>query len=111
MTNMNKENNENKFEKALKQMSNTFSSNAFCDKVKKYGVSPYLITNGVCGAFLHTNCIQDNNSKRIWHKRNVNINNQSLHDLEILSEEKNAVALLKSLGYKLLKPISEWKEV
>ncbi len=86
--------------KTLGEMKSVFSSNEFSKKAKKNGLSAKEISNGVIALFLHQNAIQMD-SRRMWKKDN---NVQSNNLLE-------AIQLLKSHGYKVMKPVNEWVEV
>jgi len=86
--------------KTLAEMKSVFSSNEFSKKAKKNGLSEKEIANGAIALFLHQNAIQMD-SRRMWKKDN---NVQSNNLLE-------AIALVKSHGYKVLKCVHEWVEV
>lgn len=86
--------------KTLAEMKSVFSSNEFSKKAKKNGLSEKEIANGVIALFLHQNAIQMD-SRRMWKKYNgVNLNDLS-----------DAIQLLKSHGYKVMKPVNDWVEV
>jgi len=86
--------------KTLAEMKSVFSSNEFSKKAKKNGLSAKEINNGVIALFLHQNAIQME-SRRMWKKYNgVNLNDLS-----------DAIQLLKSHGYKVMKPVNDWVEV
>ena len=96
-----------------------FTSNHFAKEAKKLGLSQHEITNGIIANFLHVNAIQGSNRRR-WKKRNGNnqialgeigpLGNSISEDLKTIKIEA-AIKLLKANGYRVLKPISEWKEV
>lgn len=94
--------------KTLNEMPLVFSSNQFAKTARINGYSDHLITHGRCGHFLLKNAIQGD-TKRIWHKRKNrnanNIDNYKKIDVEYCIE------FLKEKGYRILKPINEWKEV
>ena len=90
-------------EKTLNQMDIVFSSNEFSEKAKKNGINQFQINNGIIADFLHKNAIQGD-TKRMWEK--INFNNYQKSD-EIMT----AINLLKSNGYKILKPVSDWIEI
>lgn len=86
--------------KTLAEMKSVFSSNEFSKKAKKNGLSAKEIGNGVIAIFLYQNAIQMD-SRRMWKKQNgVNLNDLS-----------DAIQLLKSHGYKVMKPVNDWVEV
>lgn len=84
-------------------MSMTFTSNEFCMKARQNGLSQSRINSGAVGDFLHENAIQCG-TKRTWRKKSE-IKNREFTRIE------DAVAFLKSQGYKVLKPINEWLEL
>lgn len=86
--------------KTFGEMKSVFSSNEFSKKAKKNGLSEKEIANGAIALFLHRNAIQME-SRRMWKKHNgVNLNDLS-----------DAIQLLKSHGYKVMKPVNDWVEV
>ena len=85
--------------RALNDMPTQFSSNEFSRKAKKYGLTPRQVQDGVCAQFLHKNCTQMD-TKRTWSKA-------KLTDDDI----SRAISLLKSKGYKVLKPVTEYQEL
>ena len=86
-------------QKALNDMPNYFSSNQFSRKAKRYGLTTRQVQDGVCAQFLHQNCIQMD-TKRTWSKSQTTDNDIS-----------KAISLLKSKGYKVLKPVTEYQEL
>jgi hypothetical protein len=91
--------------KTLSEMNFTFSSNEFSKKAKKNGLSQQEINNGAIALFLHRNSVQGE-TKRMWRKGN-GITSHNLNPDKITA----AINLLKSHGYKILKPISDWVEL
>lgn len=92
-------------QKALDKMPQQFSSNEFSDKAIRLGYPKEMISRGRLGLFLHKNCIQSPESRRMWMKKK---DDQTLHfnvDLE------TAIGLLKMKGYKIMKPKTDWEEI
>ena len=89
-------------QKALNDMPNYFSSNQFSRKAKRYGLTLRQVQSGVCAQFLHQNCIQMD-TKRTWSKKQEHS--------EISRNVEYAINLLKSKGYKVLKPVTEYQEL
>jgi hypothetical protein len=91
--------------KTLNEMTFIFSSNSFSNRAKKNGLTKQQINNGAISHFLHLNAIRDG-SRRMWKKKNY------LTDQQPISEKiKEAIELLKSHGYKIMKPINDWIEI
>lgn len=88
----------------LDQMPMMFSSNNFSIASQKNGLDKYLINQGIIVQFLSKNCKRV--SKRIWEKKPTNT-------AEITNEDKlaEAIKLVKSYGYKVMKPVNEWIEL
>jgi hypothetical protein len=89
--------------KSLEQMPDFFSSNQFADAAIRQNYPKIAITKGMLGSFLHKHATQSNTSKRMWHKRGNS--HQQFNDIDA------AIALLKSHGYRILKPVSDWQEI
>lgn len=93
----------NAFNKTLQEMNNEFTSNEFSLRARENGATEASIVSGRMFNFLLSNTYRD--GKRLWRKKKaVNFEKDT-------NDEEKAVALLKSLNYKILKPVSEWKEV
>lgn len=88
-------------EKTLSQMGNYFSSNEFSEQARDNGVSERQIKNGAIATFLHENAVQCE-TRRMWRKKTINKSEYRITE---------AIELLKSHGYKVLKPVSEWVEL
>lgn len=86
-------------------MSSTFSSNEFSKQAQKNGLSKKEINNGAIALFLHQNAVQLE-TRRMWRKRSdLTSDNQKSDRI------KEAIDLLKSNGYKILKPVTDWVEI
>lgn len=89
----------------FEEMDYIFSSNQFAKIAKRKGLSQYEISQGVIGHFLHNNAIQQN-SRRIWRKKNNLFNEPTSEELI-----NNAIELLKKNGYKISKQFIDWREI
>jgi hypothetical protein len=97
--------------KVLAEMPEQFTSNNFADVARSYGIPNARIANGICAQFLHPRCIQIHGT-RIWARRGSAI----LKDADVkpkqnTSDKDAAIALLKSLGYRIMKPITQYEEI
>lgn len=90
--------------KTLNEMSYVFSSNEFSKRAKKNGLLQTLINGGALSSFLHNNAIQDG-SRRMWRKKNDLIFEKSKSE-----QIADAIKLLKSEGFKIMKPVNDWIE-
>lgn len=101
----------NPLNKTLSEMPEIFTSNHFAQKARLNGVDQKAIDNNIIACFLHENAVQTA-SKRTWRKSVLKttyceaVQTRS----ENLEAEQNAVSLLKSLGYKIMKPKTDWIE-
>lgn len=95
-------------EMALEKMPNVFSSNQFSKKSKGLGYPIELIRNGNLAVFLHGHCIQLD-TRRMWQKKEAGIKKAAA--IKNTGNVEQAIALLKSLGYKLSKQVVEWQEI
>ena len=91
--------------KTLSEMNFTFSSNEFSKKAQKNGLSKQEVNNGVIALFLHRNAVQGE-TRRMWRKHNGLTSDKQKSD-----KIMEAIDLLKSNGYKILKPVSDWVEL
>ncbi len=91
--------------KTLETMPNSFTSNEFCKCARKKGYPKNLVVNGFCLKFLLQHAVRASESKRMWTKMNQKIHTTNENEIQ------QAIALLKSNGYKVMKPISDWAEV
>jgi len=91
--------------KTLDEMNYSFSSNEFSKKARKNGLSKREVDNGVIALFLHRNAIQGE-TRRMWRKHNGLKSDKDKSD-----KIMEAIDLLKSNGYKILKPVSDWIEI
>lgn len=97
---------------AFNLMSNEFTSGEFTAKCRELGVPKYYTVRGNCGAFLHKYCEQINGSKRQWTKRRKEYNKQEVvNQTPSTITKETAISFLKNVGYKILEPITEYKEL
>jgi hypothetical protein len=108
------------FRLALDKMPYRFTSNLFVKTSQELGVLAMYTAQGDAGRFLHKNAIRGE-SKRLWYritrekiapltipesmKINFDTPEQNTTDVQL------AITLLKSKGYKIMAPVSEWKEI
>jgi hypothetical protein len=93
------------FTKAFNSMPNQFTGDMFVAKLRELGMKP--ITIKYCEK-KRTEYYRNNTTKvnrRTYEKRNL------FNQDKAQSAEEKAVTLLKSLGYKLFKPTTEFKEI
>lgn len=91
--------------KTLSEMTFIFSSNSFSNRAKKNGLTKQQINNGAISHFLRLNAIQDG-SRRMWRKKN-NLPEEN----SVYTKISDAISLLKTHGYKVMKPINDWIEI
>ena len=90
----------------LNEMNFVFSSNEFSKQAIKNGLNQEAVKRGIIAVFLHKNAKQMG-SKRMWQKKSNKVNVINFNEDEITK----SIKLLKSNGYKILKPISDWLEL
>lgn len=92
-------------QETLYKMPATFSSNQFAEKAKDLGYPEHFIKSGKIGHFLHNNCKQSPESRRLWYK--------TAKDLSVNQDDElqRAIAIVKANGYKIMKQVSDWKEI
>jgi uncharacterized protein YnzC (UPF0291/DUF896 family) len=93
--------------KTLEQMDVVFSSNEFAKQAKKNGLTQREIEMGSVRNFLIQHAHRKD-SKRMWEKKFRSYVQPIISDA---ITESDAIELLKSKGYKVMKPVSEWIEI
>lgn len=98
-------------EKTFDQMPRMFTSNAFNSQAVKNGYPKHLLKNNGLAWFLHKYADNDRERSKTWVKRNTD----PIYTHEISKEFKfknvdEMIAFLKSKGYKIMKPVSDWVE-
>jgi hypothetical protein len=95
----------NILQQTLKEMNHSFSSNEFSKKAQKNGLSKQEINSGAISYFLHSNAVQGNTRRR-WRKHDGLTSDKNTSD-----KIMDAIYFLKSHGYKVFKPVSDWIEI
>ena len=102
-------------EQTLGEMAETFSSTEFSRALYEKNVDEKIVRNRIASGFLMSNCEQV--SKKIWRKREGNqaaelfsIQEQEINEFDKIVTD-NCIAHLKSLGYKIYAPVTEFKEL
>lgn len=110
------------FNLALMCMNESFSSKEFCTKCRELGIEEQQIKNGISNQFLTQYCIRTEPNGRTWMAINeptdeeINLFSPISKDFQVPSTHSSftieqAVELLKNNGYKILQPITEFKEL
>ena len=100
-------------DKTLDEMPQSFSSNVFGKIAIKNGVAKCFIENRYVLNYLRANANRGS-SKRTWYKKTQGktsiktpIKTQEPYQLN----ETKCIEFLKERGYKIMKPVNEWKEI
>jgi len=102
------------FQKAFNEMDQTFTSHEFSELSQKYGVPKSVTATGGCCGFLHTVAVQQ--SRKVWEKKSSTPQITQLQ-IDVTPESKEEelvkwlISELKSRGYRIMKPRSEWEEI
>lgn len=96
--------------KALEQMPMQFSSNEFTKKAKQLGVTQLQINRGIIANFLKLNAVRHEDSRRMYSKNRSNVDLFKQFHSDAMDIQK-AIDLLKSNGYKIMKPVNEYVEI
>ena len=101
--------------KTMKEMPNTFTSNDFSKKAVQNGYPAVFLKRSGLGVFISEHAVNEYKGSKTWTKKSVR--GLSLKDIsdkksdkQNLSEIKQAINLLKKNGYKILKPVTKWKQ-
>lgn len=91
-------------EEVFNDMPDEFTSNSFYYNLsKKLNRNMANIEKNEINRFLHSNCKHINNSRRQWRKNIV--------EEPIILKIPEAIELLKSTGYKVMRQTVSWEEV
>ena len=91
-------------EETMSQMPSSFTSNEFNKMAVKNGYPRRLLKNKGLASFIKTYAENAYSGSKTWIKKKHN-------KLEIIiPSEEDAISLLKSKGYKIMKPMYEWIE-
>lgn len=94
----------------LQKMPLEFSSNEFTKMAKRYGISQKQIDRGIIANYLKLNAMRNNESRRMYSKKQKSVDLfQEFHSQN--TDIQKAIDLLKSNGYKIMKPVNEYVEV
>ena len=96
------------YEKALAEMPVTFTSSDIANKAKSMGANPKHTQQGAIGFWLSDRADIERLTRNTWmfvQPKQVESKQQAQCD------EQQAVNLLKSLGYRLMKPTTQWEEI
>jgi hypothetical protein len=96
------------YEQALKAMPDRFTSSDLSGLAQENGANPYHTREGAIGFWLQDRDDVERISTRTWVKKGVEPQSESVPDI---TTEEQAVALLKSLGYRIMKPTTQWEEL
>jgi hypothetical protein len=94
---------QNLFLKAFEAMPNQFTGDMFVAKLRELGMKKIKYYEKQRTLFYSKMTIKVN--RRTYEKRNL------FNPVKTQSPEEKAIQLLKSLGYKLFKPTTEFKEL
>lgn len=96
------------YKRVLSTMPQMFSTNEYKKRLRKLAESPRDVNSGRHVAFIKAEC--DRISNRMYVKRPKEQLTLEPVSKPVITEDM-AVELLKSLGYKLLKPVKDWVEI
>tara|TARA_R110000822_G_scaffold23308_6_gene72258 strand:- start:767 stop:1057 length:291 start_codon:yes stop_codon:yes gene_type:complete len=94
----------NILEKTIKEMPDVFTSNYFSDRAVDNGYPRKLLKNKIA-AFLRRHSFNEYPQSKTWHK----IDKVS-KPVEVIGEAE-MITYLKTKGYKIMKPITQYEEL
>lgn len=97
------------FNEVSSRLPKEFTSAEFYKACRLYGVQERVLQSGAATLFLNKNFYSTSPTKRQWAKKEMP--NELF--TEQLTEDpiKHAIEVLKKAGYRILKPITEYKEL
>lgn len=98
------------YQRVLSTMPQTFSTNQYLERLKTVSSNEQEVRSGKHVAFIKSECHKLSNRTYMKLPKQMQLMLESRVDQPVLNEQ-NAADLLKSLGYKLLKPVKDWVEI
>jgi hypothetical protein len=99
------------YERVLSTMPQMFSTNQYLVRLKRVATSQDDVSGGKHIKFIKNECHRVSNRTYMKRPKPVQLElEQQVVEQPVLNEH-NATELLKSLGYKVLKPIKDWVEI
>lgn len=95
------------YESALNMMGNEFSSVDIAKVARELGADPYWTQQGAIGVWLETNPNVARVGKASW----ARIGQDKTQTVTKRCNESEAIDYLKSLGYRIMKPTTQWEEL
>lgn len=103
------------FNQILKEMPNEFTTNMFVKSMRQKNISESIIKNQRHIPFLTSKCERfTRNTFGKKYQRDLLFESSTESKIEYKKnnmDEKDAIEFLKSKGYKILKPITEYQEL
>lgn len=97
------------FNEVSSQLPNEFTSSDFYKACRAYGVQEWVLQSGAATQFLNKNFFSISPTKKKWAKKEVP--NNLFQELLTYDPIQQAIDVLKKAGYRILKPITEYKEL
>lgn len=97
--------------KTFDQMPNVFTSNFFNATAVKNGYPKSLLKHNGLAHFLHLYSTNDKVNTKTWTKNDTTIVTKNKKEHYIFNNEQEIIEFLKSKGFKIMKPVSEWVEL
>ena len=100
--------------KAFNQMPNTFTSNEFGNAARAAGYSKRRTKNGQLGMFLSRYADNEYRGSKTWTKKTaIDLIEpvRAASNLISFENEEKIIQYLKSKGYKIMKPTTNWEEI
>lgn len=104
---------------AFKQMKDVFTSYEYCQLLIKNGIDPELVRKGIAANYLKQIATQNGHRSKTWFKKTSQ--NKPNNDRVIIQPEpkplftfnsnEEIINHVKSLGFRVLKPINQWEEI
>jgi len=98
------------YQRVLSSMPQMFSTNQYLERLKRVASNPKDVKGGKHMEFIKSECHRVSNRTYMKKPKEVQLVLEPKVEEKILNEQ-NATELLKSLGYKILKPVKEWVEI
>jgi hypothetical protein len=98
------------YQRVLSSMPQMFSTNQYLERLKRVANSQDDVSGGKHIKFIKKECHRVSNRTYMKIPKEVQLVLEPRVEEKILNEQ-NATDLLKSLGYKVLKPIKDWVEI
>ena len=114
------------FELVYAEMPSSFTSYDFSALSRQLNVDEYYLHSGAIAEFLHKVALLNEKRGKVWSKKYEGVKNRRAVKMapviippvqkvepkqSVITSIDEAINILKSAGYRIMKPVSQWEEI